>query len=142
MTQEYLREQIEYAKTQIEDLQKVLNAYDPTEKGYDGLVTAYNRWCDRLSDLNEQYSNFEKNQQLEEVRFKEAEERKVKDEKDKKFDKTMRVLELSAKVAIPAIAVITSVALAKLSFAEESDLKICNGRIFSFGKDLVKLIKY
>lgn len=142
MTQEYLREQIAIVVEQMEDLRKTISAYDPTDKGYSDLVNAHLHWVNRYLELNEQLENFEKNQELEKVKFEIAEEKRVQDEKDKKFDKTMRILELSAKVAIPTLAVAASVALAKLSFAEESDLKICNGRIFSFGKDLVKLIKY
>ena len=142
MTQEYLREQIAIVNEQMEDLRKTISAYDPTDKGYGELVNAYLHWLNRYLELNEQLENFDKNKELEKVKFEIAEEKRVQDEKDKKFDKTMRILELSAKVAIPTLAVVASVALAKLSFAEESDLKICNGRIFSFGKDLVKLIKY
>lgn len=142
MTQEYLREQMAIVNEQIEDLRKTISAYDPTDKGYSDLVNAYLHWFNRYIELSEQLENFDKNKELEKVKFEIAEEKRVQEEKDKKFDKTMRILELSAKVAIPALAVVASVALAKLSFAEESDLKICNGRIFSFGKDLVKLIKY
>lgn len=142
MTQEYLREQMAIVNEQIEDLRKTISAYDPTDKGYSDLVNAYIHWFNRYIELSEQLENFDKNKELEKVKFEIAEEKRVQEEKDKKFDKTMRILELSAKVAIPALAVVASVALAKLSFAEESDLKICNGRIFSFGKDLVKLIKY
>lgn len=142
MTQEYLRKQMAIVNEQMEDLRKTISAYDPTDKGYSELVTAYHRWFDKYIELSEQLENFDKNKELEKVKFEIAEEKRVQDEKDKKFDKTMRILELSARVAIPALAVVASVALAKLSFAEESDLKICNGRIFSFGKDLVKLIKY
>ncbi len=54
-------------------------------------------------------------------------------------DIALRVGELGIKVAVPIIGIVGTMAVAKLAYINDAELKLCNGRIFASAKELIKL---
>jgi hypothetical protein len=92
------------------------------------VVKAYNDWGDTYTRLVDELDQFDIS----------AEKEKAEKRKDA-IDLGLRVAELGCKVAIPIIGVTTTLALAKLSYIQDSNMVLCNGRIFPMAKDVIKL---
>lgn len=58
---------------------------------------------------------------------------------DKALDVGLKVGELGVRVAVPIIGVCGTIAVAKLSYINDAELKLCNGRIFAGAKEIIKL---
>ena len=54
-------------------------------------------------------------------------------------DVSLKLLETGAKVAVPLIGLAGTMAVASLAYTNDSELKLCNGRIFASAKELLKI---
>ena len=129
MDKDTLMNQIEFAWARIEELEGTLEHADPEGKGYNGLIDAYVKWVDRYNNL------VEKLNRMEDV----EEDKEDKLSKKEIIDVILRSAELGAKVLIPVVGLVGTVAIAKLAYANDADLKLCNGRIFGSVREVLKL---
>lgn len=132
MEREYLQKRIEFAEGQIEFLSDLIANSDPANKNYLQIVQCYDDWVS-YKDREE------KKLETLDSELDDKEEKEYRRKKDK-TDLTLRYLELGCKVAVPILTVLTTVAIAKLSYASDADLKLCNGRIMGLSKDLIRTI--
>lgn len=167
MTEDYLKEQIDYVQARIEEMDKLIINANPTEKGYKELVDSYNKWIDRYKELMDELKHFgeediekakldfekEKMRALDEIendkidlereRLRLDREKFAHDIEHQKGEELKEVIfmsaELMAKVAVPLVTVSAMVGVAKLSYAKDLDLELCNGRVMGTVKDLLKL---
>lgn len=133
MEQEYLQKRIEFAEGQIEFLSDLIANSDPANKNYLQIVQCYDDWVSYKDREEKKLENLDS-----ELDDKEEEKEYIR--KKDKTDLTLRYLELGCKVAVPILTVLTTVAIAKLSYASDADLKLCNGRIMGLSKDLIRTI--
>lgn len=128
MTKEILERRIEFVEAQIGFLEEQMENMSPADKGYMDVVKAYNDWGDTYTRLVDELDHFDIS----------ASKEKAEKRKDA-IDLGLRVAELACKVAVPVIGVTTTLALAKLSYIQDSNMVLCNGRIFPMAKDVIKL---
>lgn len=132
MEREYLQKRIEFAEGQIEFLSDLIANSDPANKNYLQIVQCYDDWVSYKDREEKKLENLDSE-------LDDKEEKEYRRKKDK-TDLTLRYLELGCKVAVPILTVLTTVAIAKLSYASDADLKLCNGRIMGLSKDLIRTI--
>lgn len=133
MEREHLQQRIDFAEEQIKLFSELIANTDPADKEYMQLVQCYDGWVSYKDRAEKKLDGLDS-----ELEDKE-EEREYRRKKDK-ADLTLRYVELGCKIAIPILTVMTTVALAKLSYANDADLKLCNGRIMGLSKDLIRTI--
>lgn len=163
MDVEILKDQIDFAQARIEEIEKQVINTEPDAKGYKELVEGYNKWIDRYNDLLNQLEHFNdvdidrENLELEKEKLQieqdkinlEAERIRLDREKfahdveatkkHEAVDVIFRSAELGVKVAVPLIALAGTIAIAKLAYVNDTDMKLCDGRVFAGAKDLIRL---
>lgn len=169
MDESVLLDQLDFTQARIEEIEKQVINYNPDQKGYKELVDSYNKWIDRYNTLMDKVEHFddvdieERKLAFEMEKFKvqqELEQDKLNLETVKaqlereKFaysvesdkigpkdivDTSLKVGELGVKVAVPVIGLIGTVALAKIAYTNDLDLKLCNGRIWPSAKEMLKI---
>lgn len=130
---EVLEKRIEYVEEKLSEFEDKVDNSTPSDKGYPELVKAYNNWADLYTQLIDELDH------LEEVEAKNA-----KIESEKKIDLILRVAELGVKaagVAVPVLAIMASVGVAKLSYVQDQKLALRNGNVFGNAKDLMQIAK-
>lgn len=127
MDKDTLMEQIEFARARIEELERKIECSDPEEKGYTGLIEGYIKWTDRYNTLVDKFNSIEDVEEKDKLSKKEL------------IDVILRSAELGAKIIVPVIMLVGTVAVAKLAYANDADLKLCNGRIFGSVREVLKL---
>lgn len=147
--EELLLKQMEYVKEQIASIEKKIGSYPEDGKGFKELVDGYNKWVDRYNALVDEYGKLNsvdlEEEQLELEKDKLDFEKEKFDyenmhkEKTERVDRVFRGAEIAAKILVPCLAITGSVAIAKLSYMNDAELKLCNGRIFGGLKEVIKL---
>ena len=132
MEQENLQKRIEFAEGQIKLFGELIADTDPADEMYMSFVKGYDSWVDYKEKAEKKLDALESDLDKEE-------EKEYQRKKDK-ADLTLKWVELGCKVAVPILTVLTTVAIAKLSYASDADLKLCNGRIMGLSKDLIRTI--
>lgn len=130
MTREELLSRKDYAESKIEELCDFINGTPPNEKGYEDLIQAYLKWTDIYDDILDQISNLDK-----------ADAKEAEAKKEKRIDLIFRSLDLACKIAVPILCISASIGVAKLSYAQDSQMQLCNGRVMGSAKDLMNLAK-
>jgi len=128
MTKEILERRLEYAENRIVELEERVNELMPEDDGYSEVVKAYIFWSNEYTKLIEQIDDLEI-----------ADEKEKQAKKEKALDLWLRVAELGCKVAIPVMGIAASLALGKLAYVQDTNMVLCNGRIFPMAKDVVKM---
>lgn len=60
--------------------------------------------------------------------------------RDEIKDIIFEAAEIGIKLAVPLIAVVGTIGVAKLSYMNEEEFKLCNGRVYGEVKDLLKIV--
>ena len=107
-----------------------INGTPPNEKGYEDLIQAYLKWTDIYDDILDQISDLDK-----------ADAKEAEAKKEKRIDLIFRSLDLVCKIAVPILCISASVGVAKLSYVQDSQMQLCNGRVMGSAKDLMNLAK-
>lgn len=142
MEREILLDQIDFVQARIEEIDKKVINWKPEDKGYKELVDSYNKWIDRYNDLLDKLEHINdididvEKLKLEREKFiHDIEEQKRKEP----IELIFRSADLGVKILAPILAITGTVAVAKLAYLNDTDLKLCNGRIFGQTRDLIKL---
>ena len=130
MTKEVLENRIAYAEDRLSALEEQVENHLPSDKGYLELVNAYNGWADVYTSLINELETFDE---------KQAE--KLEAIKEKKRDLILRYVELGCRIGVPILSIIAGMSIAKLSYVQDANLALCNGRVMANAKDIVNIAK-
>lgn len=149
MDRQLLQDELDFAGTRIEELEGEVKNTDASAKGYKELTEAYNKWTDRYNEIYSQLNELDKvDIEYETLKF---EQEKFKFEKEKfEYEKSTKHkddlakyiitgAEIGARILVPALMLMGSIGIAKLSYAKDLDLSLCNGRVWGTKPDLMKL---
>lgn len=149
MEKDILLDQIEFVSNNINCVKEEMKKYPADKKGYKELIDSFNSLITRYNELCDKLDNFELGDI--ETRTLELEHRKLELERDKfQYETTvqnwkdiadliLRGLDVAVKISVPCIAIAGSYGLAKLSFMKADELALCDGRIFTSAKDVLKI---
>ena len=148
MDKELLQDQLEYISERIDSTEKAIKDYEPDKKGFKDLVEVLQKWTDLYNETLDKLQHAD-DMNLEVETFA-LEIEKFIFEKDKfDYEKNcqkhkelvemiFRGVETGIKIAIPCTFILGSFAMAKFSYMSDADLKLCNGRINTSARELLK----
>ena len=167
MDKAILLDQIDYVQARIEEIDNKVINWKPEDKGYKELVDSYNKWIDRYDDLLdklEHIDDFDVEREkikleserltiqetieqdkinLEQDKLRFEREKFTKDIEDQKKKETVEIIfrsaDLGVKVLVPTLAIAGTWAVAKLSYMNDAELKLCNGRVAGNVKELLRI---
>lgn len=168
MDKEKLLDQLDYVQARIEELDELIINARQSDKGYKEVIDVYNKWTDRYNELLTTLEHFDdvdieqEKLEFEKEKFKtttEIEQDKINVESERirldreKFthdieiqkrneikDIIFEAAELGIKISVPLIAAAATISVAKLSYMNEEEFRLCNGRVYGGVKDLLKLV--
>ena len=166
MDKQLLMDQLDFATERIEELEGVIKSTDPSAKGYKELADSYNKWQDRYDDIYCKLNELDKvdveaeNLKLEQERLQfdidklncesELERKKLQFEikkfnyetEAKKKDDLVNIIfrgaEVVVKLIVPLAGVAATVGLGKLAYVQDSNMGLCDGRVWGQTKDVIK----
>lgn len=130
MDKQTILKELEFVQVRVTEIEEDMLQTGPDEKGYVGKVEAYNKWIDRYNALIDK---------LDQLDHEEVEKKQLK--KKETVDIIFKAADLGLKILVPIFVALVSLGIAKLSYANDQNLELCNGRIFGSVKDVLKLIK-
>lgn len=165
---EYLKNQLDWIQARMEEMDKLIINLDPDKKGYEEALKSLNKLTDRYDELLDRIEHFgDPDIEAEKLKL-EADKLKVNEEieqnkinldsekvrldrekfafdveqakKNDVIDIIFRTGELSAKIMIPIIGFMGVRYVANLSYMNDEEMKLCNGRIAGGVKDMLKIM--
>ena len=140
MDKQTILDQITFVESRIKELEKEILQGASDEKGRKELIEGYNKWVDRFNELIDKLNNLgqpdleTETLRLEQERLEFEKQKFEKEQKDLHRQEVEKMifdgLELTVKIAVPVLTIGGALALAKLAYAKDSDLELCNGRIW------------
>ena len=150
--QTFITQESEFVKERIKELEIEILQTAGDEKGRKELIEGHNKWIDRLIELNDKLENLDKSD-IEEETLKleyqklqfEIQKFNIETElhrKELRKDVAFEVIDILVKVLIPILIIYVTMRIAELSYTNDQDLKLCDGRIWGVMGWLPKLIKF
>ena len=161
MDKEILLDQLDWVQARIEEVERQVLNYPSDGKGYKELVEGYNKLVDRYDKLLDDVEHFD-DESIEEKQLRvqtEIENNKINLETEKlrldreKFaydtqnaprkeieDVIFRTVDIATRLAVPVIGFMGIRYVANLSYMNDAELKLCNGRIAGGVKDMLKVL--
>lgn len=167
MNREILLDQIDFVQARIEEIDSKVINWKPEDKGYKELLDSYNKWIDRYDvlldrlehiddlDVERERNNLDRDKltiqetieqdkiELEKEQLRLDREKFAYDIENQKKKEVVEIIfrsaDLGVKVLIPTLAIAGTWAVAKLSYMNDAELKLCNGRVAGNVKELLKI---
>ena len=168
MDKKKLEDHIDFVQARIEEVDRRIINLNPEDKGYKETIDSYNKWIDRYHELLEKLDHLddvdvevkkielekEKQkimQQIEQDKINLAQDQlrldrekfahDVEHQKETEIiDVVLKSADLSVKVLVPALTLAGMMSLAKFAYMNDSELKLCNGRIFMGPKEMLRML--
>ena len=165
--EERINNHLNFVQSRIEALEKQVLNCNPDMKGYKETVESYNKWQEKydelenrlehlndvdvdLEKLNIERMKLERTEEIEQDKLNLAQEQLRLDrekfvyeteahKREEFISNLFRTLELGGKIAIPVIGMGAAVKLAKISYINDLDMKLCNGNVRGAAKELLKM---
>ena len=165
--EERISKHLSFVQSRIEAIEEQILNYSPDQKGYKELVESYNKWqekSDELEDklehlddvdielekLNIERLKLERTEEIEQDKLNLAQEQLRLDrekfvyeteahKKEELISNVFKTLEVGGKIALPLIGMGAAVKLAKISYINDLDMKLCNGNVRGAAKELLKM---
>lgn len=168
MDKSVLMNQLDWIQARMEDMDKLIINYDPEKKGYEEALKNLNHLTDRYNELLDEIEHFDDpdieseklkieaekikiNQEIEQDKIN-LESERIRLDRDKfafdveqakkkeVIDIIFRTGELSAKIIVPILGFMSVRYVANLSYMNDEEMKLCNGRIAGTVKDVMKIL--